>query len=164
MHVHDMSYFDVTQSSVNHKKLFINSHYLLFKAYDIDEEGTKNSEIKYDLNSNYFRINSENGSIYTNMALDRETQERYELSVVAMDKATAARSSNMLVTVIVQDVNDNGPVFGKTEYTVELQEEHIVRDFITLQVRKKLRLCDPIIYFSPTHFWAQMISFCFKRK
>ena len=71
------------------------------------------------------------------MALDRETQERYELSVVAMDKASAARSSNMLVTVIVQDVNDNGPVFEKTEYTVELQEEHIARDFITLQVRKK---------------------------
>ncbi|XP_072038165.1 protocadherin-15-like isoform X3 [Amphiura filiformis] len=102
-------------------------------AYDKDQEDTKNSQIMYSINSDYFKIDALNGSIYTKLALDREQQERYELSVAAIDSAAAARSSNLLVTVIVQDVNDNGPVFEKTEYSVELKEEHMTQDFLTLQ-------------------------------
>ena len=88
----------------------------------------------YSMNSNHFTIDAINGSIYTKVALDREQQQRYELSVVAIDSAAAARSSRLIVTVIVQDVNDNGPVFEKVEYSVEIKEEHIAQDFLTLQV------------------------------
>ena len=107
-----------------------------FQAYDIDAPGTANSNLKYDLVSEQFYIHPENGTIFTKVALDREEQERYQVSVVATDNAAAPRSSNMLVTVIVQDVNDNGPVFVPVEYTVELEEESVVENFITLSVSR----------------------------
>ena len=106
------------------------------QAYDIDAPGTSNSNLKYALVSELFYIHPENGTIFTKVALDREEQERYQVSVVATDNAAAPRSSNMLVTVIVQDVNDNGPVFVPVEYTVELEEESVVENFITLSVSR----------------------------
>ena len=73
----------------------------------------------------FFRIDSNTGVINTRRRLDRESQELYHLQVEARDKGTPSLSSTTRVTVIVEDVNDNAPVFRKpnTKHNVSLRVE-----------------------------------------
>lgn len=62
----------------------------------------------------YFGINSDTGVIRTLKQIDRETIDTFRLTVVATDKASIESerlSAEKLVTVIVEDVNDNAPIF-----------------------------------------------------
>ncbi|XP_038060155.1 protocadherin-15-like isoform X3 [Patiria miniata] len=102
-------------------------------AYDIDEPDTPNSEIQYSLVSDTFRIDADNGSIYTIVALDREQKDRYELEVIATDQAASPRSTALQVVVVVQDVNDNGPVFERSQYSTDVVENYLAEDFLILQ-------------------------------
>lgn len=62
----------------------------------------------------YFGINPSNGVIHTTLPIDRETIDTFRLTVIATDQAqpeSIRLSAEKLVTVIVEDVNDNAPVF-----------------------------------------------------
>ncbi|XP_033643933.1 protocadherin-15-like isoform X5 [Asterias rubens] len=103
------------------------------EATDMDEPNTPNSRVRYSLVSDAFSIDSFNGGIITVVALDRETQDRYELDIVASDEAASPRTTTLRITVIVQDVNDNGPMFVPVEYTVDVIENDIVKGFLVLR-------------------------------
>ncbi|XP_071246881.1 protocadherin gamma-C4 [Salvelinus alpinus] len=49
--------------------------------------------------------------------LDRETNDIYELVIVATDKGTPQRQNMTSIRVSVTDVNDNSPVFSANTYT-----------------------------------------------
>ncbi|XP_055921859.1 cadherin-related tumor suppressor [Eupeodes corollae] len=62
----------------------------------------------------HFGINGTTGVIHTLRQIDRETIDTFRLTVVATDQADppAKRlSAEKIVTVIVEDINDNAPVF-----------------------------------------------------
>ncbi|XP_017046203.1 LOW QUALITY PROTEIN: cadherin-related tumor suppressor [Drosophila ficusphila] len=62
----------------------------------------------------HFGINTETGVIHTLREIDRETIDTFRLTVVATDRAQPSErqlSTEKLVTVIVEDINDNAPVF-----------------------------------------------------
>lgn len=62
----------------------------------------------------HFGINPISGVIYTLLPIDREAVDTFLLTVVATDQAmpeNTRQSAEKLVTVIVEDVNDNAPVF-----------------------------------------------------
>lgn len=62
----------------------------------------------------HFGINSSNGIIHTLLPIDREEVDTFKLVVVATDRAqppSARLSAEKLVIVIVEDVNDNAPLF-----------------------------------------------------
>lgn len=62
----------------------------------------------------YFGINPSTGVIHTLLPIDRESIDTFRLTVVATDQAEPASSrlsADKLVTVIVEDINDNAPVF-----------------------------------------------------
>lgn len=57
-----------------------------------------------------FRIDSETGNLYTKKEIDRELQDRYEITITAQDKGLPkALSSEKVFTIVVEDVNDNIP-------------------------------------------------------
>uniref|UniRef100_A0A0V0JAW5 Cadherin domain-containing protein n=1 Tax=Schistocephalus solidus TaxID=70667 RepID=A0A0V0JAW5_SCHSO len=61
-----------------------------------------------------FSIHTTTGQIRTVHPLDRETYANYSFSIVATDKGSEdrlSRTSTVAVTVIVEDENDNNPVF-----------------------------------------------------
>ncbi|XP_018326726.1 cadherin-related tumor suppressor-like [Agrilus planipennis] len=61
-----------------------------------------------------FKINPSSGLIHTLLPIDREETDTFRLIVVATDQAepeSARLSAEKLVTVIVEDLNDNAPVF-----------------------------------------------------
>lgn len=62
----------------------------------------------------HFEINPSTGVIHTLQSIDRETIDTFRLTVVATDQAlpaSARLSAEKLVTVIVEDINDNAPAF-----------------------------------------------------
>ncbi|XP_014251864.1 cadherin-related tumor suppressor [Cimex lectularius] len=62
----------------------------------------------------HFQIDKRTGVIRTRLPIDREIVDTFRLTVVATDQAqpeTARLSAEKLVTVIVEDVNDNAPNF-----------------------------------------------------
>ncbi|CAH0559968.1 unnamed protein product [Brassicogethes aeneus] len=62
----------------------------------------------------HFGINTLTGVIHTLLPIDRETIDTFRLTVIATDQAqpiTARLSAEKLVTVIVEDINDNTPIF-----------------------------------------------------
>ena len=50
--------------------------------------------------------------------LDREVQDTYQLTVIALDGGNPPRSGSMAVQVQVTDANDNSPTFTESSYEV----------------------------------------------
>ena len=72
-----------------------------------------------------FAVNSTTGAITLAGSLDRETQEGYTLTVVAVDVGTnpiSTQSASADILVIVNDVNDNPPVFSQQIYSATVIE------------------------------------------
>ncbi|KPI92843.1 Cadherin-related tumor suppressor [Papilio xuthus] len=62
----------------------------------------------------HFAINNITGVIHTLLPIDRESVDTFRITVVAYDRAeppSARLSAEKLVTVIVEDINDNAPAF-----------------------------------------------------
>ncbi|XP_049428541.1 protocadherin-23 [Epinephelus fuscoguttatus] len=100
------------------------SSLIQIRARDADEG--VNSGVKYSiLKSNHdslLSIDPESGLVTTAAALDRETQMEVWFLVVAADGGEPALSSTATVTVLVEDVNDNEPVFQQQLYNVSIPE------------------------------------------
>lgn len=86
-----------------------------------DPDSGDNGDISYSILSQdpedqvrRFGINPENGVIHTLQPIDREEVDNFRLVVVATDRAqppSARLSAEKAVVVIVEDVNDNAPIF-----------------------------------------------------
>uniref|UniRef100_H2ZF78 Cadherin domain-containing protein n=1 Tax=Ciona savignyi TaxID=51511 RepID=H2ZF78_CIOSA len=61
------------------------------------------------------------GEICVAGELDRESVDRYSLTVAAIDQGTPSLSSNTTVLINVLDVNDNRPTFNQTSYHARVQ-------------------------------------------
>ncbi|KAB0395521.1 hypothetical protein E2I00_003972, partial [Balaenoptera physalus] len=108
-------------------------------ASDADEPGTDHARLRYALVplparcnpealrptaecGPFFSIDPEIGVISTTRSLDREVQEAVELRVVAQDLGEPPLSATCLVSITVDDVNDNEPIFLKQVYNATLLE------------------------------------------
>ncbi|XP_012525101.3 cadherin-related tumor suppressor-like [Monomorium pharaonis] len=86
-----------------------------------DPDSGDNGVVRYSILSQdpedqvqYFEINPSSGVIHTLLPIDREEVDTFKLVVVATDQAqppSARLSAEKLVIVIVEDVNDNAPIF-----------------------------------------------------
>ncbi|KAK0090985.1 hypothetical protein PV326_003908 [Microctonus aethiopoides] len=106
------------------------------KAIDTDSSITEQEikrgygEVRYALtgeNANLFKIDSISGNIEIaeNTTLDRERQSVLRFFVIASDMPQGGaeqRTTRVLVTVDILDVNDNAPSFPQTSYTAVIPE------------------------------------------
>ncbi|XP_051891479.1 protocadherin Fat 1a isoform X7 [Pristis pectinata] len=74
---------------------------------------------------NQFTINFNTGVINVISALDFETHPAYKLTIRATDSLTGSHSE-VFVDIVVEDVNDNPPVFAERKYTATLSEASVV--------------------------------------
>lgn len=88
-----------------------------------DNDIGNSSKIRYLIavgnEANHFRIDSDNGLIYTNAALDYESVREYSLVVEAKD---TKHTSQATVTIQIQNINDNSPVFNPSPYRISIPE------------------------------------------
>ncbi|XP_055893417.1 protocadherin-11 X-linked-like [Biomphalaria glabrata] len=82
----------------------------------LDKDTGENSMVFYRFSSasqkgNFFSITSDGGVIKTNVILDREKINQYDLVVEAIDKGVPPLTGTAKVVIRVTDVNDNDPYF-----------------------------------------------------
>ncbi|XP_039630284.1 protocadherin alpha-8-like isoform X14 [Polypterus senegalus] len=106
----------------------IGSRFPLDAAYDPDFG--VNSLKSYQLNRNdHFLLEVEERSkkskipvLVLQKSLDRETRQKHDILLSAIDGGNPPKSGNINITVTVADFNDNAPVFAEQIYTVTLEE------------------------------------------
>ncbi|TSK18033.1 Protocadherin Fat 4 [Bagarius yarrelli] len=93
-----------------------------------DADSGLNAEIWYSLegSAGMFSINPKTGLIVVAAALDRETQDKYNLIVVAQDQGRPPLLSTTSVVVTLTDVNDNAPIFTTQSYEASVLENATV--------------------------------------
>lgn len=111
------------------------------KATDVD--AGSNGVLRYSmspsqnlLSGDYFNLNSNSGVITTTQKLDREKMERHFFQVAAKDQGDPALESYMDLVIIVEDVNDNTPIFESSFYATSIPEDKFVGDTV-LQVQAR---------------------------
>ncbi|KAL1023572.1 hypothetical protein UPYG_G00042580 [Umbra pygmaea] len=91
-----------------------------------DSEGPK---IVYTISEgdpfSHFSINFNTGVINVMQQLDFESHPAYKLSVTAIDSLTGAHS-DVFVDIILEDVNDNPPVFQLKSYNASISEASFI--------------------------------------
>lgn len=100
-------------------------------AEDADEG--VNALVTYSIpNDLPFHIDNETGEIMTIKALDYEDMKMYQFVVTAKDGAPDPRIATASVTVSVEDVEDELPVFLRSEYEAKVPEN--MPDFFVIDV------------------------------
>ncbi|KAM6946229.1 LOW QUALITY PROTEIN: protocadherin-16 [Aplochiton taeniatus] len=93
-----------------------------------DKDQGPNGDVRYSLlgtrgsRADWFGIDAATGILTTLSPLDYEKEPRPSVTVVATDGGTPALSSTAVVNVVLQDINDNEPVFGRNFYNVSIKE------------------------------------------
>lgn len=75
---------------------------------------------------NSFNINMENGLITVFQQLDRENLDRYFLNITIYDQGIPQMSSWRLLTVIIEDANDNDPQFYQDSFSALILENSAI--------------------------------------
>ncbi|XP_060751945.1 protocadherin Fat 3 [Tachysurus vachellii] len=89
---------------------------------------SENCDIHYEIlsdtlnYSDYFDIDSTTGLIVTACLLDYELIQRYSFIVRATDNGSPSQSSEVMITVLVNDTNDNPPSFNQPLYEAFVNE------------------------------------------
>uniref|UniRef100_A0A7N9AP93 Protocadherin-16 n=1 Tax=Mastacembelus armatus TaxID=205130 RepID=A0A7N9AP93_9TELE len=93
-----------------------------------DKDQGPNGDVRYSLlkgknsHSDWFSIDPVTGIITTAAALDFESEPAPSVTVVAMDNGRPPLSSTAKVDIVLQDVNDNTPVFSSNFYNASIKE------------------------------------------
>ncbi|CAB1333333.1 unnamed protein product, partial [Coregonus sp. 'balchen'] len=91
-----------------------------------DDDTAFNGLILYSISNgnrdSCFDIAMEMGLITVFRPLDRERSDRYVLNVTIYDQGLPQRSNWRLLTVNVEDTNDNNPMFAQDSYSVVVPE------------------------------------------
>lgn len=94
--------------------------------YQQQQQSTTNKTAKATNNSDdaseLFGIFPNNGWIYLRASLDRETRDRYDITVLASDNGTPSATATTHVIVNVADANDNDPQFTRHSYEFSVEE------------------------------------------
>ena len=80
----------------------------------------------------YFSLNGDTGVLRLIKALDREFFANISMTVIATDAGAQQQSSNTTVSVFIEDINDNRPVFQPSFYNAEVSYEHACDHIITV--------------------------------
>ncbi|XP_069022576.1 protocadherin Fat 3a isoform X10 [Embiotoca jacksoni] len=102
-----------------------------------DKDSEKNNVVRYQIfsdvhnSTDYFHIDSSSGLILTARMLDHELVQKYDFVVRATDNGFPPLSSEVSVTVVLNDMNDNPPVFNQLLYEAYVNELAPRGHFIT---------------------------------
>ncbi|XP_045140892.1 cadherin-related family member 2 isoform X2 [Echinops telfairi] len=104
---------------------------LTIQAHDEDEPNTNNSRLHFSLlpgpYSQNFSVNASTGLLTSLRPLDREAIDpalggRIVLTVCVADSGMPVLSTEVNVTINVEDINDNLPVFSQSTYNFTVKE------------------------------------------
>lgn len=104
----------------------------LINIYDLDTGSS--GRVTCSISDNVpFKLVSEVKNYYmlvTGELLDREVQPEYNITVTATDAGSPPLTSVKVITIVVNDVNDNSPTFTQSTYNVNILENQPVGTFV----------------------------------
>ncbi|XP_012662417.1 protocadherin beta-8 [Otolemur garnettii] len=98
----------------------------VFSVSDLDSEenGKISCSIQEDLPF-FLKSSVENFyTLLTERPLDRETRAEYNITITISDLGTPRLKTQVNITVLVSDINDNAPTFTQTSYTLFVRENN----------------------------------------
>ncbi|NXQ92502.1 PCD23 protein, partial [Nyctibius grandis] len=105
-------------------------HHIIAKDPDEGRNGQVTYHILSGNENKAFVLDKITGLLTTAQLLDREIQERYSLTVTALDDGSPALSATQVLTIIVLDVNDETPIFLKQLYETAVRENQDPGEFV----------------------------------
>lgn len=93
-----------------------------------DKDQGPNGDVQYSIlqtegtHSDWFSVDTITGIVTTLTQLDYESDPIPSVTIVATDRGRPPLSSTAVVKVILQDINDNEPVFGSKFYNASIKE------------------------------------------
>ncbi|NXO77103.1 PCD23 protein, partial [Sitta europaea] len=105
-------------------------HHIIAKDPDEGRNGQVTYHILSGNENKAFVLDKITGLLTTAQFLDHEVQERYSLTVIALDDGSPALSATQVLTIIVLDVNDETPVFLKQFYETAVHENRDPGEFV----------------------------------
>ncbi|XP_017387689.1 protocadherin beta-13 isoform X1 [Cebus imitator] len=97
----------------------------LFSVLDLDSE--ENGKISCSIPEDLPFLLKSVGNFYsllTERPLDRESRDEYNITITVTDLGTPRLKTQLNITVLVSDVNDNAPTFTQTSYTLFVRENN----------------------------------------
>uniref|UniRef100_A0A8C9AGC4 Protocadherin beta 13 n=1 Tax=Prolemur simus TaxID=1328070 RepID=A0A8C9AGC4_PROSS len=98
----------------------------VFSVSDLDSE--ENGKISCSIQDDLpFFLKSSLENFYTLLTerpLDRESRAEYNITIIVTDLGTPRLKTQLNITVLVSDVNDNAPAFTQTSYTLFVRENN----------------------------------------
>lgn len=93
----------------------------------MDGDSGNNARVTYRVSSSdgdrSLDVHPTTGWVYVKGLLDRETQDTYEMTVVASDNGSPSPlAATVVVVITVADVNDNDPEFDRDHYEFHVEE------------------------------------------
>lgn len=122
--------------------MFTNNNYHTFSSQQIleiqaiDKDTGNNARITYkiaaDVNATeeYFKVQPSTGWVYLAKQLDRETTAKHKMIIIAVDNGIPPLSATANLVVNVIDANDNDPVFSKSVYEFQVEENQKAGAFV----------------------------------
>lgn len=108
----------------------------LINVYDLDTGSS--GRVTCTISDNApFKFLSEVKNYYmlvTDGILDREFQPEYNITITATDAGSPSLSGVKVITIVVNDINDNPPTFTQREYDANILENQPVGTFV-MQVK-----------------------------
>ncbi|CAN8208759.1 unnamed protein product [Coccothraustes coccothraustes] len=105
-------------------------HHIVAKDPDEGRNGQVTYHILSGNENKAFVLDKITGLLTTAQFLDREVQERYSLTIMALDDGSPALSATQVLTIIVLDVNDETPQFLKQLYETAVHENQDPGEFV----------------------------------
>ncbi|GAB1601746.1 protocadherin Fat 1 isoform X5 [Argonauta hians] len=103
---------------------------ILIQVHAEDQDEGLNGEVIYKfanenpvIVSQYFALNPETGDLTLISDLDRESEDKYNLTIIAEDKGEKPMRSHSYILVEVTDVNDEPPRFKQKKYLASVNED-----------------------------------------
>lgn len=90
----------------------------------------------------YFQVDGNSGLVFTASMLDYELIRCHNFIVRATDSGDPALSSDVSVTVVVTDTNDNPPNFSQTLYEAFVSDLAPMGHFVTCLQASDADICD----------------------
>ncbi|XP_070693511.1 protocadherin beta-15 [Pempheris klunzingeri] len=104
----------------------------LINIYDLDtgSSGRVTCTISDNVPFNFVSEVKNYYMLVTDGILDREFQPEYNITVTATDAGSPSLSSVKVLTIVVNDINDNTPTFTQSQYTANILENQPVGTFV----------------------------------
>jgi cadherin EGF LAG seven-pass G-type receptor 1 len=100
----------------------------VFRVRASDDDVGDNAAVSYSIadGSNTFAINAATGDVTTKLPLDRESKASHVLLVIARDHGLPPKSDTAELEIVLNDVNDNPPVFLQSSYAGRVSEDALI--------------------------------------